>query len=149
MNKIDEKDIQLLKLLQEDSKASVQQLSQKTGLPATTVHNHVKRLEQLGVIKRFTVELDWTKVGKPLLAYILISIEHVLPTGGKVQPTDAAHEIRGLAGVEEASILTGGADLLVRVRVKDIEELNDFVVKKLRAVPGVDKTQTMIVLSSA
>lgn len=149
MSKIDEKDLHLLKLLQEDSHASVQQLAKRTGMPATTVHNHIKRLEQLGVIKRFTVELDWNKVGKPLLAYILVTVEYILPTGGRVQQADVAHEVRGLPGVEEASVLTGGADLLVRARVKDIEELNDLVVNKLRNIAGVDKTQTMIVLSTA
>lgn len=148
MSKLDEKDIKLLQLLQENSNTSVQQLSKQTGLPPTTAHNRVKRLEKEGAIRRYTAEIDWKKAGKQVLAYVLVSVEYILPTGGRVQQEDAAKEIRGIAGVEEVSILTGGADLLVRVRTKDIGELNDFVVRKLRNVAGVDKTQTMIALSS-
>ncbi len=148
MPKTDEKDKQLLTLLQQNSHASVQQLAKETGLPPTTVHNRIKKLEQLGVIKHYTVELDWNKAGKPILAYILIAAEHILPTGGRVNIEDAAQEIRKLPEVEETAILTGGADLLVRIRAQDIATLNDLVVRKLRTIAGVDKTQTMIVLSS-
>ena len=44
------------------------------------------------------------------------------------------------------SIVTGGTDLIIKVRAKDVGELNDFVIKKLRSIDGVDKTQTAIVL---
>ncbi|MEM4254249.1 MAG: Lrp/AsnC family transcriptional regulator [Candidatus Woesearchaeota archaeon] len=148
MSKIDENDIRLLLLLQEDSKSSVQNLAKKTGIPPTTVHNRIKRLEKLGIIKKYTAEIDWKKAGKQVLAYVLVSVEYILPTGGKVQQEDAAKEIRQMEGVEEVSILTGGADILIKVRTKDLDDLNNFVVRKLRNVQGVDKTQTMIVLSS-
>ena len=148
MEKVDDKDLKLLALLQENSKNSIQQLAKQTGLPPTTVHNRIKRLENLGVIKNYSTNVDWKKAGKPLLAYVLVAFEHIMPTGGKVQLEDAAHDIRRLSGVEEVSILTGTTDLLAKVRAKDIDELNEVVVKNLRTVPGVDKTQTMIVLST-
>jgi len=44
--------------------------------------------------------------------------------------------------------MTGATDILIKVRVSSIEELNEFVIKKLRNINGVDKTQTMITLSS-
>jgi DNA-binding Lrp family transcriptional regulator len=46
------------------------------------------------------------------------------------------------------NIVTGGTDLIVKVRVKDVEELNEFVINKLRSIDGVDKTQTLIVLNN-
>lgn len=148
MDKLDKKDEELLKLLNDNCKAPVQQLAKKTGLPPTTVHNRIKHLEHLGFIKRYTIEQDWNKLEKSVVAYILVSVEYVLPTGGRVQQADVAHEIKSIAGIEEVSILTGEADLLAKARVKDLTELNDIVVNKLRNVQGVDKTQTMIVLSS-
>ncbi|MEM4240171.1 MAG: Lrp/AsnC family transcriptional regulator [Candidatus Woesearchaeota archaeon] len=148
MAKLDENDIKLLRLIQEDSKLSIQELSKETGLPPTTVHNRTKRMEKEGIIRKYTAEINWSKAGRQVLAYVLVSVEYILPTGGRVQQEDAAKEIRGMEGVEEVSILTGGADLLVKVRAKDLGELNEFVVRKLRNVQGVDKTQTMIVLSS-
>ncbi len=148
MSKMDNNDIKLLQLVHKDSNLSVQQLAKETGLPPTTVHNRIKRLEKEGIIRKYTAEIDWKKAGKPVMAYVLVSFEYILPTGGRVQQEDAAKEIRGMEGVEEVSILTGGADMLLKVRAKDLDDLNDFVVRKLRNIAGVDKTQTMIVLSS-
>ncbi len=148
MTKMDNNDIKLLQLVHKDSKLSVQQMAKETGLPPTTVHNRIKRLEKEGIIRKYTAEIDWKKAGKPVMAYVLVSFEYILPTGGRVQQEDAAKEIRGMEGVEEVSILTGGADMLVKVRAKDLDDLNDFVVRKLRNIAGVDKSQTMIVLSS-
>ena len=124
MNKLDNNDQKLLRLIKEDSKLSVQSLAKETGLPPTTVHNRIKKLEQLGIIRRYTADIDWRKAGKQILAFILVSFEYILPTGGKVQQEDAAKEIRGMPDVEEVSILTGGADMLVKVRAKDLDELN-------------------------
>jgi DNA-binding Lrp family transcriptional regulator len=148
MSKMDNNDMKLLQLVHKDSKQSVQELAKETGLPPTTVHNRIKRMEKEGIIKSYTADVDWRKAGKPVMAYVLVSFEYILPTGGRVQQEDAAKEIRQMDWVEEVSVLTGGADMLVKVRAKDLDELNDFVVRKLRNVAGVDKTQTMIVLSS-
>jgi len=148
MPKIDKNDQEIIDLLVEDSKRTVQQIAQRLKLPPTTVHNRIKRLEQLGVITQYAALIDWNKVGKSLKAFVLVSVEYILPTGGRVAQEDVAREIKGLRGVEEVDTLTGVSDLLVKVRVKDIAELNEFIVKKLRGLAGVDKTQTMIVLST-
>ncbi len=148
MDKLDNNDQKLLRLINENCKKSTQELAKESGLPPTTVHNRIKRLEKLGIIKKYIAEIDWKKAGKPITAFVLVSFEYILPTGGKVQQEDAAKEIRGMPDVEEVSVLTGGADLLVKVRSADLDGLNDFIVRKLRNVQGVDKTQTMIVLSS-
>jgi len=49
--------------------------------------------------------------------------------------------------VEEASRITGGTDLIIKIRVKDVDELDDFVTTYLRNVDGIDKTQTMVILN--
>ncbi len=46
-------------------------------------------------------------------------------------------------------IVTGATDILVGIRVKDVHELNKFVIDRLRKIDGVDKTQTMIVLNES
>ena len=49
--------------------------------------------------------------------------------------------------VEEASRITGGTDLIIKIRVKDVDELDDFVTMYLRNLDGIDKTQTMVILN--
>jgi DNA-binding Lrp family transcriptional regulator len=97
--------------------------------------------------KGYTVVLDYEKLGKGVAAYILISVVYRIPTGTRVAQEDVAKEINGI-GAEEVSIVAGGTDIIAKVRAKDVNELNDFVIRKLRNIDGVDKTQTMIVLST-
>jgi Lrp/AsnC family leucine-responsive transcriptional regulator len=146
MSKMDNNDTKLLQLLCRDSKLSVQQLSKETGLPPTTVHNRIKRLEREGIIKGYTVLVDNAAIGREVTAYVLITTVYRLPTGGRVSQEDVAREVKSL-GAEEVSIVAGGSDIIAKVHAKNVAELNEFVVRKLRVVDGVDKTQTMIVLS--
>lgn len=148
MVKIDKKDQQLLELLQSDSRQPVHELAAKLGLPNTTVHNRIKRLEQYGIVTGYTARIDWAKAGKAIAAYVHVSAEYILPTGGKVSSEELVRSLRALRGVDEIATLTGTADALVKIRVKDLSELNDLVAQQMRAIPGVDKTQTMIVLST-
>ena len=74
-----------------------------------------------------------------------ISINYNVP-GKKINQSDISSQIKKIDGVYQVCILTGGSDVLVKVLVKDIEELNMLVTEKLRNIPGIDKTQTSIIL---
>ena len=67
--------------------------------------------------------------------------------GRKIKQQEIARQIKKLEGVREVTILTGGLDIIVKVMAKDIDDLNELVTEKLRDIDGVDKTQTMIVLT--
>ncbi|MBI4020370.1 MAG: Lrp/AsnC family transcriptional regulator [Candidatus Aenigmarchaeota archaeon] len=148
MEALDEKDVSILGLLRENSKLTTQQISKRTLIPVTTVHNRIKRLEKLGVIKGYTVDIDHKKLGKDITAIILMTVSYVLPDGRKVSQIELAKEVRRNPAVEDVCIVTGGSDIVLTVRVDNVEQLNDFIIKYLRGIDGVDKTQTMIVLSS-
>ena len=90
----------------------------------------------------------YNKLNKPILGFILITVNYLLPDGTKIKQENVAQEISKLENVEEVNIVTGVTDILIKVRVSSIEALNDFIIKKLRNINGVDKTQTMITLSS-
>jgi Lrp/AsnC family transcriptional regulator, leucine-responsive regulatory protein len=145
---LDNKDLKVLDLLKDNSKLTTSQISKKTGIPITTVHNRIRKMEKLGIIVGYTLKLNYKKLGQGILCYVLVGIIYNLPSGKKVKQEDVAKKIKKFGGVEEVSIVAGGTDVLVKVRAKDIEGLNDFIVRKLRELEGVDKTQTLIVLSS-
>jgi DNA-binding Lrp family transcriptional regulator len=146
--KIDDKDTKVLELLKENSKLGTNQMSKRLRMPITTVHNRIKKLEKEGVIQGYTLKIDYKKIGYPIKAFILVNVSYTLPDGEKIDQEELAKKIKKLEGVEEVNIMTGVTDILLSVRVKDIEQLNDFVIRKLRNIPGVDKTQTMIVLNN-
>lgn len=144
---LDEKDLIILEELRTNSKQRTSRISKKTGIPITTVHNRIKKLEKEGIIKNYTVNIDYEKLGKNIFARILVSVEYKTRDGKRLHQLDIARKIRALIGVELVEIVTGTTDMVVRVRATDIKELNDFVINKLREIDGVDKTQTMIVLN--
>jgi DNA-binding Lrp family transcriptional regulator len=144
--KIDTKDRQLINELLENSRQTIGKLSKKIGLPPTTIHNRIKKLEKGDIILNYSVNLNYKKLGRPIMAYVGITIDYTPVAGNKIEQVGVAEAINKLDGVQETYILTGGFDIVVKILAKDIDDVNDITVVQLRNVPGVDKTQTMIVL---
>ena len=143
---LDKKDQIILELLKENSKLTTSQISKKTAIPITTVHNHIKKLEKNEIISGYTIRLNYKKLGISMLAYILIRINYSLPNKKTINQKEIAKKIKSFYEVEEVNIMAGVTDILIKVRTKDIDQLNTFIIDKLRNVEGIDKTQTMISL---
>jgi Lrp/AsnC family leucine-responsive transcriptional regulator len=136
---IDEKDQKILDELLEDAGQSVTELAAKLKMPRTTVQERIKRLRKLGVIKKFTIQIDYSKLGKPATAFILISFQQ-----GAVSQKKLAQEIAKLPEVVEAHLITGEWDILVKVRSDSMQSVGSLVVDKLRMMEGVGKTMTCV-----
>lgn len=148
-NKIDEKDQKILEILQEHADYTTRQIAKKTLLPITTVHHRIKKLKVSGVIRKYTVKLNWAALGRNFVAYVLISANLPLLKQKKKTQYDLAEEIRKFWFVERVDIVSGGMDLVAIVRVKDVDEFNTVLLGKLQLVEGIDKTQSMIVIHKA
>ncbi len=146
---MDEKDEKILKLLKENSKLTTNQISKKTLMPITTVHNRIKKLEKEGIIEGYTVKLNNKKIGKLISAYILINVDYKLLQQLKTTQNDLLKKLKANNAVEEAAMITGASDIILKVRVKDIDELNEFVTILLRNIKGIEKTQTAVILNEA
>ncbi len=143
---IDEKDKKILEILQENSSLSSYKISKKILIPVTTVNNRIKKLKKLGVIKKFTVDIDKSKLGFTLEAYIFltVSLEELKQEGMKIK--DLMRIIRNNPLVESVDNVTGDIDIVVKMHVRDISELNDYVANTLSYYKGVEKTKTALVL---
>ena len=146
---MDEKDEKILKLLKENSKLTTKQIAKKILMPITTIHVRIKKLEKVGVIKKYTLEFDHKKLDKNVSAYILITVDYKSLKEIKMSQHELVRKLKQYEFVEEAAMVTGGTDIIIKVRVKDVDELDDFVTKKLRNIEGMEKTQTMVILNEA
>jgi len=144
--KLDDKDLKIIELLKEHSDYSSRQIAKKLLIPVTTAHHRVRRLKQEGIIKKFTVELDNKKLGKVIAGYIMATVEYKSSSGKKLHQEDIAKKVKALPQVEEVCIMTGHNDLVIKFVARDVEDLNEMVIDKLRTIEGIDKTQTMITL---
>ncbi|MFX0052616.1 MAG: Lrp/AsnC family transcriptional regulator [Candidatus Hodarchaeota archaeon] len=144
---VDDKDQKIIRLLQENSRLTNNEISKQTDIPQTTVHNRIKKLKQSGIIDKFTIKLNMNLLGLGLTAFIFCNISYRSNRGEKLSQIEVANEIKTLRGVEDVFIVTGEIDLIVKVVIKDVDELNELIVSKLRNIKGVEKTVTSIVLS--
>ncbi len=146
--KIDNTDLKILDILKRNAKLPTSKISKIINVPITTVHNRVKKLQNEGIIINYTINIEHKKLGKSIYAIVLVNTDYNLIEGRDRTQEDVAKEIRKLEGIEEVCSITGLNDLFVRVRKENVDELNNFLINKLRKIRGVKKTQTLVVLNS-
>lgn len=144
--KLDEKDLKIIEILEKNADYTTRKIAKETHLPITTVHNRIQKLKKEKIIKRYTIELDYSKVDKGFVVYVLISANLQLLKQKKKTQYDLAKEIRKLYFIERVDIVAGGTDLVAVIRVRDVEEFDKVLLSKLQLIEGIDKTQSLIVI---
>lgn len=142
MYEADEKDMHILEVLKKNSHLSIGKISRKTGIPVATVHNRIKKLSNAGVIKCYTIEIDPAKLGKKMVAYVMVKATR------KSDHSMLLHKIIKHELVEEGAMVTGEFDLIFKVRVKDMDDLNNVVVRYMRTLDEVSETRTYVAYES-
>ena len=146
MEQLDERDLKILRLLQNDCKTTAKDIAKRIGSPITTVYSKIKRMENLGIIRQYKVILDSKKLDKGTTAFILVSFAY--RPGSREKPLsqrDVAKLIAAFPEVQEVHIITGGWDIIIKVRADHVDTLGKLVMDKLRTVEGVDNTLSCIV----
>jgi DNA-binding Lrp family transcriptional regulator len=138
MQGIDDKDLAILETLKADSSLSIQKIGKKTGIPIATVHHRLKKLIAAGIIRKYTIAIDKSKLGKKLTAFILIKATP------KSDQTALLEKLMKHPDVEDGATITGPFDVLIKVRVEDVEALDKFVLKYLRTFDEVSQSESMI-----
>jgi len=136
---IDELDIKIIGILQENSRESYRDIANKLKVAEGTVYNRVNKLKDEGVIKRFMVDVDFSKVGYELTVLVGIIVE-----GGHLPEIEK--KISKDGNVSAVYDVTGDYDAIVVAKFKTRDDLNKFV-KGLLAMPHVKRTYTMLVLN--
>jgi Lrp/AsnC family leucine-responsive transcriptional regulator len=146
MELLDKKDVEILKLLQQNCKMSAKEMAKKISSPITTVYSKIKRMEELGIIKQYKAILDSRKLDKGTTAFILASFTY-RPRGREkpLSQRDVAKRIAAFPEVKEVHIITGGWDILIKVKADHVDTLGKLVMDKLRMVEGVENTLSCIV----
>jgi len=135
---MDEKDIQLLRLLVSNGRMSLREMGKKTGIKPTSVFNRIKKLES-SVIRRYTVEVDEKQLGLGVVAYVLVSYVKKERTQQAI-----AQKLSHYPQVIETAIITGEWDMLLKVVEKDVDALGKFITTVLRELPEIASTNTLV-----
>lgn len=128
-------DRKIVSLLREDGRASYTDIADDVGVSEGTVRNRVQRLQDDGVIKRFTVDVD---ASEQITVIVMAAVD----------PAKDIHEIldRFPSDVELAEV-TGDWDIIARFSRPDSTVLNE-TLEEIRKIDGVTHTKTYTVLAS-
>jgi Lrp/AsnC family leucine-responsive transcriptional regulator len=137
--RIDEKDLQIIGILSDNARTSLREIEKKVDLSPSSIRLRMERLVELGVIKRYTLEIDYRKLGLEIQVLILITAKPGVSKG--LQKT-----LSSFPQVSEVLRTVGPATFVLTVRVKDITELTHFVSQELENLNGVDRIETMLIL---
>jgi Lrp/AsnC family leucine-responsive transcriptional regulator len=137
---LDSKDEKILKLLIADGRKSVVEISKEIDLPRATVQERLRRLVDSGAIKKFVAIPDYSRIGRQVTAYIFVSFR----SEGSLSQRNLAEEVSKIQGVYEVAVISGEWDILVKVRAGSVEEIGKLVVDRLRAMKGIEKTETCV-----
>lgn len=143
MDNIDEKDLQLLKLLQENAKFTVKELAQEVSLSLTPVYERIKRLEQEGYIRKYAAILDAEKLNRGFMVLCQIKLKiHDKSVGH-----DFVKDILKIDEVVECFNISGDYDFFLKVQAKDMKHYQDFVFNKLGSVDAIGSTHSTFVMA--
>ncbi|MCD6242012.1 Lrp/AsnC family transcriptional regulator [Candidatus Bathyarchaeota archaeon] len=145
---LDKKDIQILRIIQKNSKITTREIARQLNIPVTTVFTRIKKLEQKGIIKEYRAILNEKKLGKGTTAFILASFSYRTQNKELLSQRELAREIAKFPEVQEVHIITGDWDLLIKVKAENVEAIGKFVIDKLRLVKGIEKTLTCVVFET-
>ena len=146
METLDKLDRQILRKLQDDGRATYDQLAEQVGLSPSAVLRRVKRLEESGVIARYVALVKPEAVGLGLTAYLNVRLEKHTESH-KRNPMDLFRaSVQTWPEVAECAALTGEMDYLLRVLVEDMAHYSRFVMDTLLKHPSVQDCKTSFVL---
>src|SRR5437867_9139637 len=139
---LDPKDRRILALVQQDGKLPQAEIAKHVGLSAAAVNERLKKLEGMGVIRRYAALVDPEAVGVSVTAFVEVFIEHPRHEPGFID------KMLKLDEVQECHHITGEFSLLLKVRVRDMAALQHLLLRRLNALEGVRQTRTVMVLST-
>jgi len=142
MTDIDEIDLTLIELMQKDARTPQAQLAATVGLAASSVNERIRKLGERGLIAGYHARISPEAMGYDLLAFVYVAWS---------KPETERAFLKKLANqstIMEIHHVTGTWNYLLKVRVKNTRMLEGLLARVIKAVPGIERTDTIIVLSS-
>jgi Lrp/AsnC family leucine-responsive transcriptional regulator len=139
---LDQKDIGILKLLQENARITVKEIADKVHLSTTPVFERIKRMEEAGVIKQYATLVDHSKVKKGLIVICYVSLKQHNKTAG----AKFIKAINEMNEVLECYIISGEFDFMLKVVAENMNAYYDFHVNKLSEIENIANVQSVFVM---
>lgn len=139
---LDEIDRSILRELQSDSRLSVRELAHRVHRSATPVFERLRRLEAMGVIRGYTIDIDPDKIGRGFTVFCNVSLKHI---STEIHEAFAA-EVDAMPEVVGCYNVSGTFDYMLKVEVPDMKSYRRFVTERLGRLDMLDSVQSVFVM---
>ena len=139
---LDEIDHKILDILIDNTRIPFTDISKRLLISAGTVHVRVKKMEEAGIIKGSSLNLDYVKLGYSFIAYVGIFLEKTSATEKVLQA------LKDIPFITVAHITTGKFNIFCKVRARDAHHAKDIIFM-IDDVEGISRTETMISLEES
>jgi Lrp/AsnC family leucine-responsive transcriptional regulator len=139
---LDKFDLAILAVLQQDARASLQQISARVGLSTTPCWTRIKRMESEGVIQGYTVRIDPAALGYRDTVIVQVTLES--HTEETLEAFGQALE--AIPEVLEAYLISGDYDYYIRIAVRDTRDYERLLRERLYRIPGIRHSKSSFVL---
>ena len=142
---MDKKDALILRVLERNAKLSSRAVAREVGLPISTVHRRIKRLEQEGVITGYKALINYEKTDRPIGAYIFINLVETTPRRPRITKKSIIERLKKFNEVQELADVEGPSfNLVVKIQLHSLKELSMFT-EELRWLEGIEELSTAII----
>lgn len=146
MNKnydIDNVDLKILSLLAEDAKMPYTEVAKKVFVSGGTVHVRMRKMEEMGIVRGTTLNMDYSKMGYDITAFLGIYLEKSSLYDGVIK-----HLIK-IPEIVKIHYTTGNYNIFVKMHCKDTKHLKDVLHDKIQTIEGIERTETSISLEES
>ena len=139
---LDSFDLKLLTALQRRGRASFVELGEAVSLSESACLRRVRALEEQGVISRYAAVIDERAVGLPLSVFVTVT----LSSQAESMLTAFETAVATAPEVVECYLMTGSSDYLLRLVVRDVDDLERIHARELTRLPGVTRVSSSIAM---
>ncbi len=140
---IDEVDLKILSHLMLDAKTPYTEIAKKVYVSGGTVHVRMKKMEELGVVKGTTLQLDYSKLGFDVTCFLGIYLQRSSLYDSVVE------KLKGIPEIVKIHYTTGNYNIFIKIHCRDTNHLREVLHDKIQKVEGIDRTETFISLDES
>lgn len=142
---MDEKDETIISVLERKAGLTSRSLSRMVGLPVSTVHRRVKKLEREGVIVGYKALINYEKTNKPIGVFLLVNLEEVIPGRGHIPKKDIINALKSFEEIEEINeVQAFNFELIIKARLQTLKALSGLM-EQLRSIEGIEHVSSAII----
>jgi Lrp/AsnC family transcriptional regulator for asnA, asnC and gidA len=140
---IDNIDLKILALLSEDAKIPYTEIAKKVYVSGGTVHVRMRKMEEMGIVRGTTLNMDYSKLGYDITAFLGIYLE-------KSSLYDqVVDELKKVPEVVKIHYTTGNYSIFIKIHCRDTKNLREVLHDKIQKIDGIVRTETIISLEES